>query len=178
MSGLFCMYFVLLFSLFAIQKIKTSSVMTLHGKSSWNKVIRKCPLLVSYDVGNRRERMSRDDTGKNNYTVDEFNYEVGKRLANYRNAKGLTQQALGMRVGRKANAIRAYEAGRVAIPIDMVVKLSKELGFSIEELLLGNDGSFESMVEKNVKQLSANRITLYIRLLSAELSTRDLRETK
>ena len=102
--------------------------------------------------------MSRDDTGKNNYTVDEFNYEVGKRLANYRNAKGLTQQALGMRVGRKANAIRAYEAGRVAIPIDMVVKLSKELGFSIEELLLGNDGSFESMVEKNViRRIGSNK---------------------
>ena len=122
--------------------------------------------------------MNRDDSGKNHSVGDDLNYRGGKRLASYRQAKGITQTALGMRVGRKPNAIRAYEAGRVAIPVDILVKLSKELGFSIDEILLGEEGSFESMIEKNAKQLSANRITLYIRLLSAELATRDLRENK
>ena len=122
--------------------------------------------------------MSRDDSSNNHYTDVEFNYRVGKRLASYRKAKGITQTALGMRIGRKPNAIRAYEAGRVAVPVDILVKLSRELGFSIDEILLGEEGSFESMIEKNAKRLSANRIMLYMKLLSAELSTRDIKENR
>ena len=114
------------------------------------------------------------DNPKKKIIVDEFDYQVGKRLAGYRIAKGLTQKALGMRIGRTANTISDYEAGRTKIPDDIKVKLVKELRFSIDELLLGEEGSLEYMVEKSIKQLSVKRIALYIKLLSAELNNREL----
>lgn len=122
--------------------------------------------------------MKRNYPVKKKNKIKDFNYQVGKRLAGYRVSKGLTQKALGMRVGRTANTISAYESGRSEIPDDMKVKLSKELHFSIDELLMGEDGSLEIIVENGVKQLSSRRIAFYIRLLAAELSIRNLSEAE
>ena len=83
-----------------------------------------------------------------------------------------------MRIGRTANTISGYETGRTRIPDEMKVILSKELSFSIDELLLGNKEGFEDLFENNLKKLSVNRISFYLRLLSAELARRNLEEKK
>ncbi|MBE5824624.1 MAG: helix-turn-helix transcriptional regulator [Butyrivibrio sp.] len=129
-------------------------------------------MLVSCDVGNRRKRVKRDNPKKKS-EAKEFHIQVGKRLQRYRLEAGVTQQALGIRIGRTANTIAEYEAGRTKIPVEVVAKLAKELNFSIDELLFGEQGRMEFVVENQLKKISSKRILLYMKLLTIELERRD-----
>ena len=116
--------------------------------------------------------MKRDNPKKKS-EAKEFHIQVGKRLQRYRLEAGVTQQALGIRIGRTANTIAEYEAGRTKIPVEVVAKLAKELNFSIDELLFGEQGRMEFVVENQLKKISSKRILLYMKLLTIELERRD-----
>jgi transcriptional regulator with XRE-family HTH domain len=60
----------------------------------------------------------------------------GRNLANFRKEKGLTQEDLVRRSGVAISQIRRYEAGKSSPTLDVVVRLARALGVSLDELAL------------------------------------------
>jgi len=58
-----------------------------------------------------------------------------KNLARFRKEKGLTQEELVKRSGVAISQIRRYEADNASPTLDVVTKLAKALGISIDELV-------------------------------------------
>ncbi|MBI1220132.1 MAG: helix-turn-helix domain-containing protein [Rhodobacteraceae bacterium] len=59
----------------------------------------------------------------------------GAYLRQWRIACGLTQIALGERIGRPQSAINNYECGRAMPPLPALVKLAEVLGFDPSDYL-------------------------------------------
>ncbi len=59
----------------------------------------------------------------------------GKRMAELRKARGLTQAELGELIGVNQTAIGSYEIARRRIPLSQVAPLSDALGVSVAELV-------------------------------------------
>ncbi len=66
-----------------------------------------------------------------------FYTRVGERLRALRNQAGLSQAALGARIGRSASAIDRYEMGQRRISLADLVRLAKILEVAPETLLQG-----------------------------------------
>lgn len=62
---------------------------------------------------------------------------IGSFLAELRREKGLTQQALGERLGVTNKTISRWETGCYLPDVEMLSLLSKEFGVSINELVAG-----------------------------------------
>lgn len=62
---------------------------------------------------------------------------IGKFIAGLRRAAGLTQEALGERLGVTNKTISRWETGSYMPDIEMLQLLSREFGVSIDELLAG-----------------------------------------
>ena len=60
---------------------------------------------------------------------------VGERLFRTRKARGLTQTALGQRLGLSKRAIAHYESGSTTPPIDVLGKFANTLGVTVSYLL-------------------------------------------
>jgi len=60
---------------------------------------------------------------------------IGKRLAQLRKARGVTQMELAKKLGLSQNAISAYERGVARISAPMLLKLADALGISAEEII-------------------------------------------
>jgi len=58
-----------------------------------------------------------------------------KNLARFRKEKGLTQEELVKRSGVAISQIRRYEADNASPTLDVITKLAKALGVSIDELV-------------------------------------------
>ncbi len=63
---------------------------------------------------------------------------MGKRIAYLRHKKGLTQAALGKRLGLSASAIGMYEQGRREPAIGTLISLAREFGVTTDYLLTGS----------------------------------------
>jgi transcriptional regulator with XRE-family HTH domain len=61
------------------------------------------------------------------------------RLVSLRKAKGLTQQALAERVGLHVMQIYRYESGASQPTLDVIRKLSVELGVSADQIVFDSD---------------------------------------
>lgn len=59
----------------------------------------------------------------------------GKNLSRYRKEKGLTQEDLVKRSGVAISQIRRYEADKSSPTLDVITRLAKALGVSIDELV-------------------------------------------
>jgi len=59
----------------------------------------------------------------------------GKNLARFRKEKGLTQEELVKRSGVAVSQIRRYEADKSSPTLEIIAKLAKALGVSIDELV-------------------------------------------
>ncbi|MCL4492682.1 MAG: helix-turn-helix domain-containing protein [Nitrospirae bacterium] len=59
----------------------------------------------------------------------------GKNMARFRKEKGLTQEDLVKRSGVAISQIRRYEADKSSPTLDVVTRLAKALGVSIDELV-------------------------------------------
>jgi len=60
---------------------------------------------------------------------------VGERLFRTRKTRGLTQTALGQRLGVSKRAIAHYESGPTIPPIDILGRLANTLGVTVSYLL-------------------------------------------
>ncbi|MFB3887682.1 MAG: helix-turn-helix domain-containing protein [Thermodesulfobacteriota bacterium] len=59
----------------------------------------------------------------------------GRNLANFRKEKGLTQEDLVKRSGVAISQIRRYEADKSSPTLDVITRLARALGVSLDELV-------------------------------------------
>ena len=62
---------------------------------------------------------------------------MGNRIAQLRHKKGLSQAALGRKLGLSASAIGMYEQGRREPSSSILISLAKEFGVTTDYLLTG-----------------------------------------
>lgn len=65
--------------------------------------------------------------------------EWNERIASARKAAGLTQEALGEKLGVSRQAVSKWESGQAVPDLDTVAKLCLALGFSADYLLFGRE---------------------------------------
>jgi transcriptional regulator with XRE-family HTH domain len=62
---------------------------------------------------------------------------LGQNLVKFRKEKGLTQEDLVRLSGVAISQIRRYEADKASPSLDVIIKLAKSLGVSIDEMVFG-----------------------------------------
>ena len=62
----------------------------------------------------------------------------GKNLVKFRKEKGLTQKDLVKLSGVAISQIRRYETDKSSPSLDVIIRLSKAMGISIDEMVFGN----------------------------------------
>lgn len=62
-----------------------------------------------------------------------------KRLTELRKQRGLTQQSLANAIDLHVNQIKRYEAGTAQPTLETLVRLSKELNTTLDDLVFGED---------------------------------------
>jgi len=72
---------------------------------------------------------------KNGISKEVSSMAFGKNMARFRKEKGLTQEDLVKRSGVAVSQIRRYEADKSSPTLDVVTRLAKALGVSIDELV-------------------------------------------
>jgi transcriptional regulator with XRE-family HTH domain len=95
------------------------------------------------------------------------NRSFGRRLAQIRKAKGLTQTELGSRIGVSQRIMHHYENKAEYPPAQKIIDLARALDMSVDELLGVDKGSFDSY--KNINPKLAKRLRLASNLPSHEL---------
>ena len=89
-----------------------------------------------------------------------FYQKLGKRIAAFRKAHGLTQQQLAEILGISQQTMAHYEVGRLRIAVALLQPLTKALAISVEELLEDEAKSKKgkrgptSALEKQIEQIS------------------------
>ncbi|MFN3465521.1 MAG: helix-turn-helix transcriptional regulator [Terricaulis sp.] len=69
-----------------------------------------------------------------------FFQELGARLAEARDAHGLSQAELAHRLGIAQQTLAHYETGRSRVSVAMLLEMSRILRFSIDDMLSGRAG--------------------------------------
>lgn len=75
---------------------------------------------------------------------------INKKIKEIRKSKGLTQRALGEKIGVVESTIRAYETGRCKINSDIIEKLAIALDVDISEFYTDDEYIKEGKVADNV----------------------------
>lgn len=81
--------------------------------------------------------------------------KTGRFIARLRCREGLTQEALGEKLGVSNKTVSRWENGNYMPDIEMLPLLAKEFGVSIEELLAGETFPKEELPEKGSKGRAA-----------------------
>ena len=79
--------------------------------------------------------------------------KVGKFIASLRKEQGLTQEALGQRVGVTNKTVSRWENGNYMPDIELLVPLGEALGVSVNALLAGerlSDEQFRRQADENL----------------------------
>lgn len=79
--------------------------------------------------------------------------KIGQFIAQCRNEKNITQEALGEKLGVTNKTISRWENGHYLPDIEMMQLLSKEFNISINELISGEkikDSDYKEKAEKNL----------------------------
>lgn len=81
--------------------------------------------------------------------------KIGNFLAELRKEQGLTQEALGEKIGVTNKTVSRWENGNYLPPVEMLQELSKLYSVSINELLCGEHIAQENYQEKAEETLSS-----------------------
>ena len=79
--------------------------------------------------------------------------KVGKFIAELRKEQGLTQEALGQKLGVTNKTVSRWETGAYMPDIELLVPLGEILGVSVNELLAGerlSDEQFRKQADENM----------------------------
>ena len=79
--------------------------------------------------------------------------KVGKFIAQLRKVQGLTQEALGQKLGVTNKTVSRWENGNYMPDIELLVPLGETLGVSVNELLAGerlSDEQFRKQADENL----------------------------
>lgn len=82
--------------------------------------------------------------------------KVGKFIAALRKEKGLTQEALGKRLGVTNKTVSRWETGSYMPDIELLAPLGEILGVSVNELLAGerlSDERFRKQADENLVEV-------------------------
>ena len=82
--------------------------------------------------------------------------KVGKFIAGLRRERGLTQEALGEKLGVTNKTVSRWENGNYMPDIELLVPLGEELGVSVNELLAGerlSDEQFRKQADENLVEM-------------------------
>lgn len=63
--------------------------------------------------------------------------ELGKRIAELRKSRGMTQEQLGERLGASRQAVSKWEAGKATPELDLIIKMGEVFGVTLDGLILG-----------------------------------------
>lgn len=63
--------------------------------------------------------------------------ELGKRIAELRKSRGMTQEQLGERLGASRQAVSKWEAGKAVPELDLIIKMGEVFGVTLDNLILG-----------------------------------------
>ncbi len=95
-----------------------------------------------------------------------MNETIGSRIAKYRKAKGLTQEALANLLGVSSQAVSKWENDSSCPDISLLPALCDALGISTDTLLTGKSEIVRLLPEKERKPLEA--LTLRIKVISSD----------
>lgn len=87
--------------------------------------------------------------------------KIGKFIAELRREAGLTQEALGEKIGVTNKTVSRWENGNYMPDIEMLQLLAQEFNVSINELLIGekmSDEEFRQKADKNIIKVSKTSI--------------------
>ena len=79
--------------------------------------------------------------------------KIGRFIAALRKERGLTQEALGRRLGVTNKTVSRWENGNYMPDIELLVPLGEALGVSVNELLAGerlDDAAFRKQADDNL----------------------------
>ena len=91
---------------------------------------------------------------------------IGNRIAKYRKAKGLTQEALANLMGVSSQAVSKWETDASCPDISALPQLCKILGISTDELLTGKTDEVKIVPPSERKSL--DELTFRVKILSAQ----------
>lgn len=95
-----------------------------------------------------------------------MNETIGNRIAKYRKAKGLTQEALANLMGVSSQAVSKWETDASCPDISALPQLCRVLGISTDELLTGK--SNEVKLVPAAERKSLEELTFRVKILSAK----------
>ncbi len=85
--------------------------------------------------------------------------KIGAFLSALRKEKGLTQEALGQKLGVTGKTVSRWECGTYLPPAEMLLVLSELYGLTVNELLTGaplSDSEYRQAAEHNLQELMKN----------------------
>ena len=91
-----------------------------------------------------------------------MNETIGNRIAKYRKAKGMTQEALAAEMGVSAQAVSKWETDASCPDISALPQLCKTLGITTDELLTGKSDEVKVLPAEQRKSL--DELTLRIKV--------------
>ena len=95
-----------------------------------------------------------------------MNETIGNRIAKYRKAKGLTQEALANLMGVSSQAVSKWETDASCPDITALPQLCKILGITTDELLTGNSNEVKIVTPAERKPME--ELVLRVKVLSAD----------
>lgn len=95
-----------------------------------------------------------------------MNETIGNRIARYRKAKNLTQEALANQMGVSSQAVSKWETDASCPDISALPQLCKILGITTDELLTGK--SEEVKLVPAAERKTLEELTLRIKVLSSD----------
>lgn len=83
-------------------------------------------------------------------------YQLGLRVKSYRKKAGFSQEELADRVGSATSTIAHAESGTSKPSLPLLVKIARELGVSIDQLLCDSLPIAQTYLEKDIADLLAD----------------------
>lgn len=83
-------------------------------------------------------------------------YQLGLRVKSYRKKAGFSQEELADRVGAATSTIAHAESGTSKPSLPLLVKVARELGVSIDQLLCDSLPIARTYLEKDIADLLAD----------------------
>ena len=99
--------------------------------------------------------------------------ERGKRLAEYRESLGMTQESFAELIGKSTVQVGRYERGLSQIPDDIKETLYREHKMDVTYLVTGDKYSNLLEIEADLPHISTDVLYAYFKSIFRELDSRD-----
>ncbi|MDO4333577.1 MAG: helix-turn-helix transcriptional regulator [Eubacteriales bacterium] len=86
--------------------------------------------------------------------MEDISKELGRRIREYRRINGLTQEQLANQLGICSRSVIALERGTGNPRLDILQKITRNLGISLDSLLMEQKPSGNSKYRQLVQELS------------------------